>query len=63
MKRTKVFNAAQLTEAFQRSKRADTFLVSKENGEQKRVYAAATFAGRKIAMRKIKGGWKATVLE
>jgi hypothetical protein len=62
MKRTKVFNDEQLNEAFRRSKVGDKFYVIGEV-EQKRCYAAAKFAGRKISMRLFREGWKATVFE
>jgi len=62
MMRTKVLDAAQLTDAFRRSKVGDKFLAGNEN-EQKRAFNCAACAGRQIATRKIKAGWKVTVIE
>jgi hypothetical protein len=67
MKRTYVFDNAQLTEAFSRSKIGDKFYVTdatdNKRSEQNRVYACATVAKKQLAMRKFREGWKATVIE
>jgi hypothetical protein len=68
MKRTRVFDNAQLVDAFTRSKIGDKFYVVSlgamdKRSEQNRVYACATVAKKQLAMRKFRDGWKATVIE
>lgn len=70
MKRSHVFTDQQLTEIFKRASLGEKLYVVRIDGgeasnkaEQNRVYQAASFAGRQIAMRKFREGWKATVIE
>lgn len=52
-----------LIKVFSAAKIGDKIIVNGNKGEQNRVYLAASYAGRKLAMRKINVGWKATVIE
>jgi hypothetical protein len=63
MKRTQVFDEAELTRVLQQAKRGEQFRI-KDAAERKRVYQCATCAGRQISTRHIKDGeFKATVIE
>jgi len=62
MKRTHVFTNEQLTDALKRDTLGGKYFV-KDKNEQSRAYACASCAGRQLAMRKFRDGWKATVIE
>lgn len=62
MKHCKPLSSEQLTEAFRKAKFADTFFMLGED-ERKRAFNCAAYAGRKIATRKFKDGFRATVVE
>jgi hypothetical protein len=61
MKNANEFQDVELNAELRRAKPLDTFFCP-DVATQKRIHAAAKFAGKEISTRRFNGGWKATVI-